>query len=743
MSSESPQVPPEFICPITHTVMIDAVMDDEGNSYSRHAIMEWLQKSSTSPITRNPLAADKLVPNRTLRDLIANFLKAHNLKPEQVTTIKRADVNKSDLKVTLTRGEDNRVLVKIIPPSAESPLPLNLVCAIDVSASMNSPVSLKNETGDVEDLGLSVLDLVKHSIKTIILCLSSRDTISFVTYNQSAKVELHPLLLTDENKKKATGVLEKIIASGQTNLWDGLSRSLEMCEGAKNDQNNNIMLFTDGMPNVIPPRGHIPMLKKYIAEHKGVPAVINTFGFGYSMDSPLLSEIAELGGGTYAFIPDGSLVGTIFVNAVSTMMCRYARDVTLTIEENKERVVSAKGINRCYPVSRTPSGIKVSLGNICYGQPRHLIIKFDSLPDNFSNILKPEDVAFIDLSTLKKSSCLEVTVDDSLVYELESHELRLAMVSVIGRILELLNGNDRDGAELSVKRLIRIITGSSVASLDYMKDLLKDVTGQVQEAIEAKAYARWGRHFLPSLMQAHAHQICNNFKDPGVQHYGGKLFEKLRDIADDIFVKMPAPVGTCRTPSRVGYQSKGSAPANFSKPVSAKKFYNCSGGCIAGDSLVSTPSGMVKACDLSKGSVVVTPSGEAEILCVVKLQPEGGKIPFVKFPSGLRITPFHPILTPEGWKFPADCDNTVEIVSREEYVFDFVLSEGHVILANSLPVVTLGHGFTDDVVKHNFFGTSAVIDILQQHPGWEAGVVSLKPENFKRGSDSKICAIEF
>lgn len=28
------------------------------------------------------------------------------------------------------------------------------------------------------------------------------------------------------------------------------------------------MLFTDGMPNVEPPRGHIPMLKKYLDENK-------------------------------------------------------------------------------------------------------------------------------------------------------------------------------------------------------------------------------------------------------------------------------------------------------------------------------------------------------------------------------------------------------------------------------------------------------------------------------------------
>jgi hypothetical protein len=36
---------------------------------------------------------------------------------------------------------------------------------------------------------------------------------------------------------------------------------------------------------------------------------MNTFGFGYSLDSALLNDISHEGNGTYAFIPDSSLVG--------------------------------------------------------------------------------------------------------------------------------------------------------------------------------------------------------------------------------------------------------------------------------------------------------------------------------------------------------------------------------------------------------------------------------------------------
>lgn len=88
------------------------------------------------------------------------------------------------------------------------------------------------------------------------------------------------------------------------------------------------MLFTDGMPNIIPPRDHIPTLKSYIDEN-GIECSINTYGFGFGMDSHLLNEISKEGKGTYSFIPDSGLIGSIFVNALGNMFCTYANNVVL------------------------------------------------------------------------------------------------------------------------------------------------------------------------------------------------------------------------------------------------------------------------------------------------------------------------------------------------------------------------------------------------------------------------------
>ena len=64
------------ICPITNDVMIDPVIDYEGNTYERSAILKWLQINNTSPVTRSPLRVDQLIPNRA----ILQFTVQENIK---------------------------------------------------------------------------------------------------------------------------------------------------------------------------------------------------------------------------------------------------------------------------------------------------------------------------------------------------------------------------------------------------------------------------------------------------------------------------------------------------------------------------------------------------------------------------------------------------------------------------------------------------------------------------------------
>jgi len=82
--------------------------------------------------------------------------------------------------------------------------------------------------------------------------------------------------------------------------------------------------------------------------------------------------------------------------------------------------------------------------------------------------------------------------------------------------------------------------------------LLEDINGQTTEALSRNDwYYKWGRHYLPSLAFAHKLQFCNNFKDVGIQGYGGVLFKTIRDVADDVFDRLPAPTPSVQRQSVV------------------------------------------------------------------------------------------------------------------------------------------------------------------------------------------------
>ena len=56
-------IPDDLTCPITQLLFVDPVMAEDGFTYSKSAIIEWLKKNPTSPMTREPIDKNKLAPN--------------------------------------------------------------------------------------------------------------------------------------------------------------------------------------------------------------------------------------------------------------------------------------------------------------------------------------------------------------------------------------------------------------------------------------------------------------------------------------------------------------------------------------------------------------------------------------------------------------------------------------------------------------------------------------------------------
>ena len=281
--------PPEsYLCPITYNVMVDPVIAPDGRTYERASICQWLQNHGTSPFTRETMCEDDLIPNMVLRGIIEENMS-------------------SSLSST----------VDFIPSTALSERPpivdrKTIHCLVDQSGSMG----LRIITPGYEQDGFTRLDLVKHTITTLVHSLPSEYALSITTFDSSARTFLGVTPMDVQGKSDAIRSIGYIRDGTMTNMWDGLRKVIELCEDGSSPV---IMLFTDGQSNMEPPRGIRDTLRTHLTRREITPT-IHTLGYSYDIDSHLLHSLANEYNGLFGFIPDCTMIGTVFINLLSKVI---------------------------------------------------------------------------------------------------------------------------------------------------------------------------------------------------------------------------------------------------------------------------------------------------------------------------------------------------------------------------------------------------------------------------------------
>ena len=68
-----------------------------------------------------------------------------------------------------------------------------------------------------------------------------------------------------------------------------------------------------------------------------------------------------------------------------------------------------------------------------------------------------------------------------------------------------------------------------------------------------------------------------------------------------------------------------------------------------------------------------------------------------------------------------------------------MIEGGKSMIVNGVDCITLGHGITGDkVAEHEYFGSGKIIKDLKELSGWENGLICLKPQAFKRNSETML-----
>ncbi|CAE8623188.1 unnamed protein product [Polarella glacialis] len=640
------------------------------------------------------------------------------------------------------------ILVRLTGPVGTERTASDFCCVLDTSGSMGQEATITGADGTTERHGLSLLDVAKHGVRTVAHSLSSADRLCIVAFSSTADLTLELTAMDEAGKALLEEKLDQLKPHGGTDIWAGLESGLDLlqkgCGALGSGRFGHIMLLTDGESekrDIIAEN-----LLKYRQKYERLPCTVSTFGFGYCIDSKLLQDLAEIGDGSYCFIPDAGFVGTCFVNTMSNLLVAAARDVLLMIEPKDGAKILSVDAGHEQSQAQVPpyfgggpsDTTLVRLGTLHYGQSKDVIVRM-SAPNPGACLTARAMLITPDSAELQwtEASVCRVKSDWELV---EPQLCRAKFVDTIDDIMRQAAGQTgtetvaRWGPrpayrnvtedqlktfEECLKALVAEMQASPAAGKPAVTALLEDVAGQALEAISRKDFfMKWGHLYLPSLMFAHRLQQCNNFKDPGVQHYGGSLFESARDAADEMFNKLPAPKASAGCGGALGALTLNMAAYN-----------NRYSGCIDGSCSVSLAHGEQRlVSDLVRGDKVQGAGGAvAEILCVVRQCPADGRAPLVRLPGGALVTAYHPVQVAGDWVFPADLA-PVELQTCRA-MFNFVLTPGASSLCvNGIPCVVLGHGLQVGAAKHPYYSSARAVDDVANRRGFKEGLVEL-PEN--------------
>jgi Mg-chelatase subunit ChlD len=735
-------IPDEFYCPITFEIMKDPVIGPDGHTYEKSAIQTWLQTNNTSPITRKPLHTTSLIPNIALKNVIETFLKDNNVSNLKKIVVPLSDSTLNEFtnelvsigynvsKTKLTSGK-TLVNISINPPSTPKSgksRPTTFVAVIDVSGSMDEEVSVNTETG-TESHGFSRLDLVKHAMNTIIDCLNEYDNLVIITFSDSAKVLMDVTQMTSTGRTSSHTIVNSMRTEGSTNIWDGLDKALQITNNNSFKESNTVIsLFTDGIPNRNPARGIIDTLKRAI-KMQGLNTSINTFGFGYQLDSKLLSDIATEGNGIYGYIPDSSFVGTIFVNFVSNVMSSFTNRTTINVKPlNGAKITNTYG----HKVYEHDEQFVFDIGSVQYGQKRDIIFEVDSTIDN--------EILDVSVDYNGKTTNTKISnIDNGNEHELMVQYYRQRFSSLITSCMNKFNLTRTLAESINdLQEFYKEVATSFVNTDGRIIAMLKDIRsvdeneGQIGKSFSRQDwYDKWGKHYVPSVSKAHQFQQCLNFKDPGMQLYGGTLFSNIQDKAEKVFMDTTPP-----TPSRSRHYSSYNSAAVSSQPVNMSQYYNSGGSCFDGNGVVQLQNGTTKLVkELCKGDIIMSGSNLSIIECVVRTNVH--KTIDVININSMLITPWHPIKhSTNDWLFPIDIAKPEK--HYLDYVYNFVVSGYQSVTVNGVECITLGHDMTGNVISHPYYGTQKVISDLKNLDGWENGFVVIDNFNLERDDKGMI-----
>jgi secreted protein with Ig-like and vWFA domain len=270
--------------------------------------------------------------------------------------------------------------------------PVNLSLVIDASGSMASE---------------NKLTVVKAALHTLVSNLRPSDTVSIVSFDDTARVVFPAGPLG--NGVSFRRAIEGIQSGGGTNIDAGLMLGYEEAlRNFKSNITNRVVLLTDGIAN----KGERDPRK--IANNssgfneRGID--LSTIGVGHDLDNDLLRTLAKRGRGLYHFVADPTDVAKVFALEAQSLLSAVARYVRVEVTSD-----SANGLDRVFGYEPRLNGERVSLNldDLNSGATQVVLLRYR--PESVENVAVR--LTYLDIARQKQ---IEETKRISLVRGIRS-----------------------------------------------------------------------------------------------------------------------------------------------------------------------------------------------------------------------------------------------------------------------------------------------------------------------------------
>lgn len=230
-------------------------------------------------------------------------------------------------------------------------LPVDVAFVLDRSSSM---------AGDK-------LPLAKQAILAAVTRLTDRDRIALVVYDHEVDTLLPLMPATAGTQQALRSVLAMVEARGSTNLSGGWLQGCGQLAGSVGDEAagtaanriHRVILLTDGQANqgIVDP----DELARHAQELRQRGITTTTLGVGVDFDGPFLSQLAEAGGGNFAFIEHPGQLAEFFARELDELVTIAARTVSVAISVPSGATLDFRNP---YPIETGAGTTHIAIGDL-------------------------------------------------------------------------------------------------------------------------------------------------------------------------------------------------------------------------------------------------------------------------------------------------------------------------------------------------------------------------------------------